>query len=90
VNRRLAFRYGKQFDAETIAATGKRWMMIGAVALASIVPLVAQSAELQQKLAAVKQSVAENKQRLQQYQWMETTQLTLKGEAKPSSQTMCQ
>ena len=48
-----------------------------------------QNPELQQKLAAVKQNAAENKQKLQQYQWTETTQLTLKGDAKPASQNMC-
>ena len=90
MNRRLTFRHGKQFGAETIGTVGKRWMMIGAVVLASAVPLIAQNAELQQKLAAVKQSVADNKQRLQQYQWTETTQLTLKGDAKPPSQNLCQ
>jgi hypothetical protein len=89
VNWRPPFEHGKLFGAEP-GVTGKRWMMTGAVLLASTVPLIAQNAELQQKLAAVKQSVAENKQRLQQYQWTETTQLTLKGDAKPSSQTMCQ
>jgi hypothetical protein len=73
-----------------MVAVGKRWMIICAVALAGTVPLIAQSADLQEKLAAVKQSVAENKQRLQQYQWTETTQLTLKGDAKPPSQNMCQ
>jgi hypothetical protein len=46
--------------------------------------------ELQQKLAAVKQSVAENQQRLHEYRWTETTQLTLKGEAKPPKTEMCQ
>ena len=46
--------------------------------------------ELQQKLAAVKQSVAENQQKLHHYQWTETTQLTLKGEPKPPSQSLCQ
>jgi hypothetical protein len=46
--------------------------------------------ELQQKLAAVKQSVAENQQKLHQYQWTETTQLNLNGDAKPPSQSMCQ
>jgi hypothetical protein len=46
--------------------------------------------ELQQKVAAVKQSVAENQQKLHQYQWTETTQMTLKGDAKPPSQSLCQ
>ena len=46
--------------------------------------------ELQQKLAAVKQSVAQNQQKLHQYQWTETTQLTLKGEPKPPKTAQCQ
>jgi hypothetical protein len=50
---------------------------------------IAQNSELQEKVAAVKQSAAENKQKLLQYQWLETTQLTLKGDAKPSSQNLC-
>jgi hypothetical protein len=45
--------------------------------------------EMQQKVASLKQSVAENQQRLHQYQWTETTQLTLNGEAKPPKQNMC-
>jgi hypothetical protein len=64
-------------------------MMIGAVVVAAIVPLIAQTDALQQKLATVKQAVANNKQRLQQYQWIETTQLTLKGDTKPPSQNLC-
>ena len=47
------------------------------------------NAALQEKLAAVKQAAAENKQRLQQYTWIETTQLTLKGDAKPPTQNSC-
>ncbi len=46
-------------------------------------------AALQQKLAALKQSAAANKQRLHQYQWVETQQLTLKGEAKPQKSFLC-
>jgi hypothetical protein len=68
----------------------KRWMMIGAVVFAGTLPLIAQSAELQQKIAAVKQAAAQNQQRLHQYRWTETTQLTLKGDAKPPTQNMCQ
>lgn len=50
----------------------------------------AQNPDLQQKLADVKQSTAENQQRLHQYQWVETQQLTLKGEPKPPKQFQCQ
>ena len=45
--------------------------------------------ELQQKLAALKQSAAANKQRLHQYQWTETQQITLKGEQKPERVYQC-
>jgi hypothetical protein len=45
---------------------------------------------LQDKLGAVKQSIAENQQKLHKYQWIETTQLTLNGEAKPPRQSLCQ
>jgi len=47
-------------------------------------------AELADKVTALKQSVAQNQQRLHQYQWTETTQLTLKGEPKPPKQFLCQ
>jgi hypothetical protein len=65
-------------------------MVLCAVAFVAGLPAVAQNEELQQKLAAVKQAAAENKQKLQQYQWTETTQLTLKGDSKPSSEKLCQ
>ncbi|MGC1300318.1 MAG: hypothetical protein WA869_35265, partial [Alloacidobacterium sp.] len=67
----------------------KRMMIIGAVALVAAVPALPQNPELQEKLAAVKQSMAENKQKLRQYQWVETTQLTLKGDAKPPTKNSC-
>src|SRR5215472_15635614 len=69
-----------------------------AVALAVTSSLVAvaqmgsgsgMSGELQEKLMALKQAAAANKQRLMQYQWVETTQLTLKGEQKPERVYQC-
>ena len=67
----------------------ERTMIICAAMLLATVPALPQNPELQQKLAAVKQAAAENKQRLLQYQWIETTQLTLKGDAKPPTQNSC-
>jgi hypothetical protein len=90
MNRSLAVTCGKQSVTGTVVPTCRRLMVIGAVALAAIVPSIAQNSDLQQRLAAVKQAIAENKQRLRQYQWIEITQLTLKGDAKPPSQNMCQ
>lgn len=83
MNKRLAVRYRKLF------AAGNRWMGLGALVLAVAVQATAQNSELQQKVGAVKQAAAENKQRLAQYQWTETIQLTLKGDAKPPSQNLC-
>jgi hypothetical protein len=74
--------------------TVRMLLLATGVLAATILPSVPMSAqaggELQQKLAAVKQSAAANQQRLHQYQWIETTQLTLNGDAKPPSQSMCQ
>jgi hypothetical protein len=72
--------------------THRRSLLIAAAILASVVPVLAQGGEgpLAEKLAAVKQSVAENQQKLHHYQWKETTQLTLKGDPKPPSQSACQ
>ena len=68
----------------------ERTMLICAAMLLAAVPTLPQNPELQQKLAAVRQSAAENKQKLLQYQWVETTQLTLKGDAKPPTKNACQ
>lgn len=47
------------------------------------------SNELQQKLMAMKQAAAANKQRLMHYQWVDTSQITLKGEQKPEKVYQC-
>ena len=48
------------------------------------------NAELQQKVAALKQSTAANQQKLHKYQWTEIQQVTLKSETKPQQEFMCQ
>jgi hypothetical protein len=77
MNRGIINKCGQQF-------------LISVAMLIAAAPLLAQNPELQQKLAAVKQAAAENKARIKQYQWTETTQLTLKGDAKPETQNLCQ
>lgn len=62
---------------------------IAATALLAIAQAMAQNPALQQKVADVKQAAAANKQRLLQYQWTETTQITLNGDAKAPSQKLC-
>jgi hypothetical protein len=63
--------------------------MLSAATLSATAQTGATGGELQQKLSAMKQSAAENQQKLHRYQWVETTQLTLKGDAKPASQSLC-
>ena len=67
---------------------------IGLILILAPVLVIAQATEktggdLQQKVAAAKQAAAQNQQKLHQYQWTETTQLTLKGEAKPPTLSAC-
>src|ERR1700752_758659 len=84
MNRSVAMANGMPALTSTAVAMSKRVIVrvivIGAIALVATVAAIAQNSELQQKLAAVKQAAAENKQQLRQYQWKETTQLTLKGD----------
>jgi hypothetical protein len=90
MNTRSAYQLGKKRGGEAIRFVPKRWIITCSIAVTFALPLIAQSPELQQKLAAVQQAMAANKMRLQRYQWTETTQLTLKGDPKPPSQNLCQ
>src|SRR5271154_6191474 len=90
MNCSLTVPSAKQRVTGRVVPTGKRFLIIGAIALAASIAAVAQNPELQQKLAAVKQAAAQNKPRLRQYQWTETTQITLNGEQKPPSENLCQ
>ena len=90
MKRDFAKMFGKRYVASALPAIGKRSILIGALILATSSLAIAQNSEMQQKLASVKQSITENQQKLHQYQWTETTQLTLKGDEKPPSQDLCQ
>jgi hypothetical protein len=43
----------------------------------------------QQRVAELKQSMAESKAKLQKYQWIETTQISVKGETRKTEQQAC-
>src|SRR5258708_37820383 len=79
----------KQLVTSCLVQICRRLTIIAAVTLGITAPAISQNPELQQKIAAVKQAAAENKQKLRQYQWIETTQLTLKGDAKPPTRNSC-
>jgi hypothetical protein len=51
--------------------------------------LSSQSPDVQQRVAALKQSVARDQQNLRQYEWIETTVISLKGEEKSRQQKRC-
>jgi hypothetical protein len=89
MNWTCASTHGKGSATGIIGAISARLIIGAGLALLGIAPAMPQNAELQEKLAAVKQSAAENKQRLLQYQWTEASQLTLKGDAKPPSTYLC-
>ncbi len=83
----------RRFSGRMPRAGRRSALLIVSTMLAAVAPAIAQNsggagAELQQKLAAVKQSLAENQKKLHQYQWTETQQLTLKGEPKAPSQSV--
>ena len=82
-------------NARTLSYT-HRSVFLGAALLTSLTFATtranAQAAggDLQGKIAALKQSAAENQQKLHKYQWTETTQLTLNGNDRLPTQSMCQ
>jgi hypothetical protein len=90
MNEALTSRCGERRVVPAwISPTVGWWAALGVLVLVAAQQGVAQNAELQQKVAAVKQAAAANKQKLRQYQWTETVQLTLKGDAKPPSTSLC-
>lgn len=65
-------------------------MMIAVGSFIAAGPALAQQSADQDRLALVKIAMAANAQQLHQYQWVESTQVTLNGEAKPPRQNACQ
>jgi hypothetical protein len=62
--------------------------------LLAVVQVVAQVGDAasakQEKVAALKESLAQNQASLKTYSWTETTQISLKGEVKKQEQKQCQ
>jgi hypothetical protein len=90
MNRSLKGTKAEQTLAGNLILVVQRSLIIAVVLLAATAQAIAQNGDMQQKLAEVKQAAALNQQALHQYQWTETTQLTLKGDPKPASQKLCQ
>jgi hypothetical protein len=86
-----------RLETSRVTPVRSKLAVSGCLAIGSLMILVsanamgqAAGAELQQKLAALKQSAAANQQRLHKYQWTEVQQVTYKGDTKPEQQFMCQ
>jgi hypothetical protein len=83
--------FAMTFETRPVTVSiGSRLLIVLALTFVVVAPASAQNSDLQQQLASVQQNIAENQQKLHQYQWTETTQLTLNGDQKPPSQDMCQ
>jgi hypothetical protein len=89
MNRNFTTGFERRPAIGSAVSLGKHALVWGALAVVAVCPSFAQDNALQEKVAAIKQSMAENTQRLRGYQWVETTQLTLKGDPKPPSQDLC-
>ena len=60
---------------------------VGIVASLSVARVLGQAAPTaDQMVAALKQNLAESQKRLRQYEWIETTSISLKGEEKSRKQ----
>ena len=68
--------------------------LVLALIMLSVAAVAAQQADAaaakEQKVAALKQSMAQNQAALKSYSWTETTQISLKGEVKKQEQKQCQ
>lgn len=90
MSRSLTGTKARQELTSNFTVVVQRSLVMATVLFLATLPAIAQNGDMQQKLAEVKQAAALNQQALRQYQWTETTQLTLKGDAKPASQKLCQ
>ncbi|HEY7293073.1 MAG TPA: hypothetical protein VH583_24775 [Vicinamibacterales bacterium] len=59
------------------------------VASASVAFVTAQAPSPQERAAAIKEAVTQNQAALRQYSWIETTDVSLKGEVKKHEQKQC-
>jgi hypothetical protein len=78
----------RHFPPALVSAIIVGWMIAGAQAQEAKDPGAAKAA-MQAKVAELKQSLAANQKALQQYTWVETTEISMKGEVKKTEQKEC-
>ena len=71
-----------KWDRVRLSIKANRLLAIAMVPVVGVLAVSAQSPELQQKVAEVKEAMAANKQALAQYTWQEQVTVSLKGDVK--------
>lgn len=66
-----------------------KWLRASAFAAFCVLFAAGDLSAQQEKVAALKKSIADNQQRLRQYKWVETTIVSMKGEEKSRVQKLC-
>jgi hypothetical protein len=64
-------------------------LTFASIAMMSLAAGQSPNPEVQQKLAAMKESIARNQAELRQYTWTQQTQISLKNEVKKTEQELC-
>ena len=81
--------FGQRYSPPVLAsAIMVVWMVAGLQAQEAKDPGAAKAA-MQAKVAELKQSLAANQKALQQYTWIETTEISMKGEVKKTERKEC-
>ena len=78
----------RHFPPTLASAIMVGWMVAGAQGQEAKDPGAAKAA-MQAKVAELKQSLAANQKALRQYTWVETTEISMKGEVKKTEQKEC-
>lgn len=76
-------------SALALVGVALMWPVDAALAQDTNAAATAQKAAMQEKVAAVKQSLAANQKALLPYTWVETTQVSMKGEVKKTLKKEC-
>jgi hypothetical protein len=74
----------RQLGGNVMKTSG--WLVLGTALAVSV---SAQGPSPQERAAAIKDAVAQNQAALRQYSWVETTEVSLKGEVKKTEQKQC-
>ena len=91
MNHALRLPAGKDWKVVTDSREANVMKTIVSLVVGTVLALsvAAQSPSPQERAAAIKEAVAQNQAALKQYTWIETTEISLKGEVKKTEQKQC-